>query len=218
MKFTKEEAHEKLVGILTNGGRKTLRMSEKSVERQLETLIPLIAGEEMGLDEFVEKVKASFEVMNSNAENDNSAFVAKWKREHQKKDDDKGDDDDSRSYSLPPQFSEMMEELKKLKERAEKEDRETMLMKVRKGIKARLKEKGADDEWCDMVLSEVHIDNDTDIDSKTETLLRLYNRQESRVNRNVGPVVPTGAEERYKDALANLRKLRENRDRKPDTE
>ena len=44
MKFTKEQAFEILRSNLTNGGKKTLRMSEKSINAQLDTLIPLVAN------------------------------------------------------------------------------------------------------------------------------------------------------------------------------
>ena len=64
MKFTKEQAFEKLKAILTNSGKKPLRMSEQSINKQLETLMPLIASEETELDDFVEKVKPTFETMN----------------------------------------------------------------------------------------------------------------------------------------------------------
>ena len=67
MKFTKEEAFEKLKGLLTNNGKKDLQMSERSINEQLEVLMPLIANDEMELDDFIVKVKTSFEVMNSNA-------------------------------------------------------------------------------------------------------------------------------------------------------
>ena len=82
MKFTKEQAFENLKGFLTNNGKKTLRMSEKSINKQLETLMPLVANDEMELADFVEKVKPTFETMNSNAEKDNSDFVKQWEKDH----------------------------------------------------------------------------------------------------------------------------------------
>ena len=82
MKFTKEEAFEKLKGYLTNNGKKTLRMSERSINKQLESLMPLIAGEDMELDDFIGKVKDTFSVMNSNVEKDNSDFVKEWEKNH----------------------------------------------------------------------------------------------------------------------------------------
>ena len=83
MKFTKEQAFEILRSNLTNGGKKTLRMSEKSINAQLDTLIPLVANDEMELNDFIEKVKPTFATMNSNAEKDNSDFIKQWKEQHQ---------------------------------------------------------------------------------------------------------------------------------------
>ena len=80
MKFTKEQAFEILRSNLTNGGKKTLRMSEKSINAQLDTLIPLVANDDMELNDFIEKVKPTFATMNSNAEIDNSEndVVKSW--------------------------------------------------------------------------------------------------------------------------------------------
>ena len=82
MKFTKEQAFEILRSNLTNGGKKTLRMSEKSINAQLDTLIPLVANDDMELNDFIEKVKTTFATMNSNAEKDNSDFIKQWKEQH----------------------------------------------------------------------------------------------------------------------------------------
>ena len=53
MKFTKDEAYKELVVRMTAKGEK-LNLSERSVNEQLETLISLIANEEMELTDFVE--------------------------------------------------------------------------------------------------------------------------------------------------------------------
>ena len=57
MKFTKEEAFEKIKGLLTNNGKKDLQMSERSVNEQLEVLMPWIANEEKECTDFIRKVK-----------------------------------------------------------------------------------------------------------------------------------------------------------------
>ena len=46
MKFTKEQAFEKLKGFLTESGKKPLRMTELSLNRQLDTLMPILTNDE----------------------------------------------------------------------------------------------------------------------------------------------------------------------------
>lgn len=222
MKFTKDEALEKLKGILTNGGKKTLRMSEKSIERQLETLMPLVADDETELDDFIGKVKASFEVMNSNVEKDNSDFVNQWKKDHPEKDDKGGKDGNGgngggTSPAENPELQAILDRMKALEDRNSEIEREKTLSAKRDELKKKLKEKGVTNaEWCDMVLSEIGISEDTDIDAKAESLLKLYNKQKSEVRYNVSPLGPSGSEE--KDAGKLFSDVKKLRDRKYGTD
>lgn len=201
MKFTKDQALEKLRGILTNGGKKTLRMSEKSIERQLETLIPLVADDEMELDAFIEKVKVSFETMNSNVEKDNADFVNQWKKEHPD-DADSGKKDGDKPTATSPEMQELLNRMKALEDRNSAMEKEKTLSQKRRDLKKKLKEKGiANDEWSDMMLSEITIDENTDVDSKAESILKLYNKQKAEVKFNVGPLGAGGGDSGNKGGL-----------------
>lgn len=210
MKFTKDEALEKLKGILTNGGKKPLRMSEQSMERQLETLMPLLADDETGLDDFIGKVKASFEVMNSNAESDNSAFVRKWKAEHPE-----GNDDKDGKGGKPAANEGEDNELKKLLDRVNELERrnkevetEKTISQKRREIKRKLKDKGVEsDEWCDMILSEIQIGEDTDSDAKADSLVKLYNKQQSTIPFNVGPLGASGKQGDMKTMFDDIKPI-----------
>ena len=197
MKFTNEQALEKLKDILTNGGKKTLRMSEKSIVRQLETLTPLIADDEMELDAFIEKVRVSFETMNSNVEKDNSDFVNQWKKDHPENGGDGGDGGKGGSGggdvtpAASPEMQALLDRMKALEDRNSAMEREKTLSQKRRDLKKKLKDKGiANEEWSDMVLSEISINEDTDVDAKAESLLKLYNKQRAEVKYNVGPLGP----------------------------
>lgn len=218
MKFTKDEALEKLKGILTNGGKKTLRMSEKSIERQLETLMPLVADDETELDDFIGKVKASFEVMNSNVEKDNSDFVNQWKKDHPDKDDkdDKKGDGGNGGGTPPatsPELQAILDRMKALEDRNTAIEREKTLSSKRDELKKKLKEKGVTNaEWCDMMLNEISISEDTDTDAKAESLLKLYNKQKSEVRFNVSPLGPSGGDDKDADKLfSDVKKLRDRK-------
>lgn len=179
MKFTKEEAFESLKGILTNGGKKPLRMSEKSINKQLETLMPLIANEEMELKDFVEKVKDTFSVMNSNAEKDNSDFVKQWEKDHptpnpnpepKKDDESKGDD----------AMAKMLKRLEELENREKAREKEITIAQKRKDLLNAMKEKGIKDEqWSKDLVAEISLTDDFDIEAKAESYLKLYNKSKA---------------------------------------
>lgn len=209
MKFTKEQALEKLRGILTNNGKKTLRMSEKSIERQLETLIPLIADDEMELDTFIEKVKASFEVMNSNVEKDNSDFVNQWKREHPEQKPDNGGAGGAAPQDPSPEMKDLLDRMKALEDKNSAMEREKTLSQKRRDLKKKLKDKGiSNDEWCDMVMSEISITDDTDVDAKAESLLKLYNKQKAEVKFNVGPLGTGGGDPNKKSLFSDIKEMK----------
>lgn len=177
MKFTKEEAFESLKGILTNNGKKTLRMSEKSINRQLESLMPLIANEEMELKDFVEKVKDTFSVMNSNAEKDNSDFVKQWEKDHpqtnpepQKPNEPQPDD----------AMAKMLKRLEELENREAARDKEAKMSQKKKDLLKAMKEKGIKDEqWSKDLVAEISLTEDFDVEAKADSYLKLYNKSQA---------------------------------------
>lgn len=182
MKFTKEEAFESLKGILTNNGKKTLRMSEKSINKQLDTLIPLIANDDMELKDFVEKVKDTFSVMNSNAEKDNSDFVKQWEKDHPQHQDPKpkpdGNNPDGNGGSGQNDAMEkMMKRLEELEKRENEREKETKISEKRKELLKAMKEKGIKDEqWSKDLVAEISLTEDLDVEAKADSFLKLYNK------------------------------------------
>ena len=194
MKFTKEQAFEILRSNLTNGGKKTLRMSEKSINAQLDTLIPLVANDEMELNDFIEKVKPTFATMNSNAEKDNSDFIKQWKEQHPDPSPDPNKPDPNKPDPTKPittnnpEIKAMMDRIAAL----EKENNENKLMAEvavkRNELVAKMKEKGiTDTDWIDSFLGEITIDKDIDVDAKAESFLKIYNKSKSVISPNPTP-------------------------------
>ena len=190
MKFTKEQAFEILRSNLTNGGKKTLRMSEKSINAQLDTLIPLVANDEMELNDFIEKVKPTFSIFISNAEKDNSDFIKQWKEQHP--------DPNPNQNQEPPKQTPEIPEIKAMMDRIaalEKENNENKLKsevaEKRSKLVAKMKEKGiTDTEWIDSFLGEVTIDKDIDVEAKAESFLKIYNKTKAIVDPSQTPHTP----------------------------
>lgn len=208
MKFTKEEALEKLKGYLTNNGRKTLRMSERSLDGQLDTLMPLIANDEMELDDFFEKVKGSFEIMNSNAEKDKSDFVKEWKT--------KNADQKAAAQQEPEDKDnpnkELLDRIAALEGKIHEEERTKAIGQKRQELKAKMKEAGvADADWTDMVLSEIAITEDLDVKSKADSLVKLYNKQQGASPSERTPGRPSGKQD-GKNLFDDVKKLKKQRD------
>lgn len=203
MKFTKEEAFEKLKGILTNNGKKTLRMSEKSIQAQLETLIPLLAVEDTELTDFVEKVKDTFSVMNSNAEFDNSEFVKKWEMEHpvtnngnQGNEGAKGSEglEGNGSHNNPnPELKALMDQVNQLKAKMDEDSKKKAIETKKNEFIAELTKKGIKDKtWTEMYVKKITISEDMNIESEADDALKFYNLTKSSDTGNFTPFGTSG--------------------------
>lgn len=183
MKFTKEEAFENIKSKLTEKGKK-LFMSERSINEQLETLMPLVASEEMELGDFVDKVYKSFETMNLNANNDQSTFVKAWKEEHP---DTKPNAQAQQAPQSPQlssaeennrkEFEELKQQIQQLVNERETARKESAVANKRKELQAAMKSKGIKDEqWIADYANEILITEDIDIEAKADSALKIYNR------------------------------------------
>lgn len=196
MKFTKEQAFEILRSNLTNGGKKTLRMSEKSINAQLDTLIPLVANDEMELNDFIEKVKPTFATMNSNAEKDNSDFIKQWKEQHPDPSPDPNKPDPNKPDPTKPittnnpEIKAMMDRIAALEKENNENKLKAEVAEKRTELVAKMKEKGiTDTDWIDSFLGEITIDKDIDVDAKAESFLKIYNKSKSVISPNPTPQI-----------------------------
>lgn len=214
MKFTKEEAFEKLKGFLTNDGKKDLQMSERSINEQLEILTPLLATDDMELDDFFSKVKDSFSVMNSNVKKDNSDFVKQWEKNHPnnnppsnaKTPENTSKDDDATSA--------LLKRIEELEKKEAERVKEAALAQKRKDLLQAMKAKGIKDEqWSKDFVSEIAITDDMDVDAKAESFLKIYNKsQASQTGNGTTPLgTSSNGNANKEDPLAEARKLMEQR-------
>lgn len=207
MKFTNEEAFEKLKGMLTNNGKKPLRMSEKSVERQIEILLPMLADEETELDDFASKLLPSLEVMNSNAEYDNSNNYKKLKKELEEQLKDKPNEPDDKQNALEQRLALLEAELNAAK-------KEKALGDVRSRISSGLLSKGVKDkEWIEALMSEITVSEDTDVEAKVDSLVKFYNKGRASVEYDMTPdgsAAPSKlVDKQTEDFFADIKKDRE---------
>ena len=215
MKFTKEEAFEKLKGLLTNNGKKDLQMSERSVNEQLEVLMPLIANDEMELDDFIGKVKTSFEVMNSNAKKDNSDFIKEWEKNHPVTEPPKNDPPKNNEPS--DAMAALLKRIDELEKKNAERDKEAVLVQKRKDLLKAMKDKGIKDEnWSKSFIEEISITEDFDVDAKADAYLKIYNKsQAGQTGSGSTPFGSSsnGGDPNRKDPLAAARAIIEQRNK-----
>ena len=78
MKFTKEQAVEQLKGLLTEGG-KTLHLSDRTINENIDDLIPLLVNDETELSDFISKALPFVKRTNANFEKEKADFIKSYK-------------------------------------------------------------------------------------------------------------------------------------------
>lgn len=210
MKFTKEQACEKLTAILTNDSKKPLRMSERSLQEQTEDLMNLLADDETELDAFIEKVKPTLERFNSNVEHDVSEGIRAYRDSQQH--DSNGDGNKKTESAVDDERLKLIEkellELKKERDAARQaETAKTKKEELKKWLSGK---EVNDDEWVEGMIALKDVNADTDVEQTGQAILKLYNRSRSEGG-NITPGLAgkkTGDGEGEFSKLAELRKQR----------
>lgn len=190
MKFTKEQAFESLKRELTNNDRKTLRMSTKSLDKLTDTLISEFADDEIGLPDFCTKAMTILSVFNDNVGKDKSDFVKQWEIDHPT--EPKGNPEPPKAEDNP-EIKALMERIAALESDKKESEKKASIAQKKKDIISKLKEKGVkDNEWIDNFISEVNISEDLDVDAKSESWVKLYNKSVANGGNAVPPANPNG--------------------------
>lgn len=183
MKFTTEQAIEKLKAYLTNGGKKPLRISDRTLKEHVENLAALVADDEMELDDFFTKVKSTFDSINANVGDDVSKAIKDYKdnNPYKKQDDDKSvkkqdDKQDDNKDNNPNK--ELLDRLAALEAREAERVKGAAIADKKKSIKQYLlKENVKNDKWVEKMLDMMKIEEDSDSEAIGKQLLEFYNAE-----------------------------------------
>lgn len=194
MKFTNEQAVEALRAELTNKGRKTQHVFDRTITSLVETLTKnkRFVDDEMGLPDFVAEAIEILNAYEGDARKKNSDF-AKYKELHPETNSEPPADPETPKPTESPELKAYEERIAALEKRLKDADTKSVLAQKRKDITAKLKEKGVkDDEWLNDLLSEVNITEDFDVDAKAESYVKLYNKSRANGGNPVPPANPNG--------------------------
>ena len=186
MKFTKEDACKDLMSKIPTKGE-TLQLSERSINEQLETLMPLLANDETELDAFVTSVLPIFKTADANIRANVSAQVKDYKeknpitppkKEGEKKEDEKKDD----------KYEALLARLEAMETAHKEEETKKKVKSLREDFIAKAKEKGVKNEsWLKDYAEEITIGEDFDVEAKADSCLKFYNKFKSKMNTDVSP-------------------------------
>lgn len=187
MKFTKEEAHKDLVARLTAKGEK-LNLSERTINEQLDALMPLIANEETELADFLDKVAPLFKTADANVRNDVSVGIADFKKSYKPEEKKEEVKDGKKDPQADDAYAKLLKRLDDLENEAKANKAKETVNGLKQSFIAKVKEKGVkDDEWLNFYLETAVIDENFDVDAKAEACLKFYNKSKAGIKPDVTP-------------------------------
>lgn len=188
MKFTKEEILEQLRNELTKGG-KTLHLSDRTINENVDDLLPLLANDETELSDFMSKALPFIRRTNANFEKEKADFIKTYKPVEK--------DRPVENPNTPPvgddTISELKAKLEKLESMYETEKRNKTIGALKRSLKSKLKEKGvSDEEWLDTFIPELNITETFDVESKIDSYVKIFNKSKANTPPDVTPLSPVG--------------------------
>ena len=208
MKFTREQANKELVAKMTANGEK-LSVSDRTINEHLDTLMPLM-GEEMELQDFVEKCLPLFKSTDANVRNDVSVGIREYKAANPVVEPQKTSQEPTAKQS--GEYADLLKRIEELENEKARASKEKKVGTIKEEIVSKLKSKGVkDDEWINALLSEVNVTEDFQVDAKVESYLGLYNKQNAMIDPIQTPVIPKGGKNQLlDDALAEAESYAKN--------
>ena len=194
MKFTKEDAIKELVAKLTANGEK-LNLSTRSINEQIEALLPLVANEEMECTTFVDAVMPLVKTADANVRNDVSQGI----KDYQQKNPIVTPKQEPKTTQQPTDAnSELLARLEALERESQEAKKALQYQNVKTNLSNKMKELGIkNDKWIEMMLGNVTITDDFDVDTKAASYVELYNSMSADVNYNVTPAGTGGGRRDY---------------------
>lgn len=187
MKFTKEEARKDLVAKLTAKGEK-LNLSERSINEQLDALMPLIANEETELADFIDKVTPLFKTADANVRNDVSVGIADFKKSYKPEEKKEEVKPEEKKAETDEVYAKLLKRLDYLENESKANKAKETVNGLKQSFVAKVKEKGVkDDEWLNFYLETAVIDENFDVDAKAEACLKFYNKSKAGIKTDVTP-------------------------------
>ena len=212
MKFTKEEAREKITAMFS---KKVEKISdwERTIKEHVETLCELVGEDsEIELDAFAEKAVKMLETQKGHINKANSTVAENLNKQieelkkqieepaKKKKKDEGGNDDAEKDETI----AKLEERLKKLEDEKQAEEAKKTIGQKREQLAAEIKKKGVKNEkWVKSMLDKAKIDENTDIEAEAESYLEMYNEFFSEMPED-DDLTPRGA-----GSASHLEKIKE---------
>lgn len=199
MKFTKEEAREKITAAFSKEVEKIADW-ERTIKENTETLFSFLGEEsEIELETFVGKAVELLKTQKGHINKATSVAVdsiktqlEELKSKQPKKNEKSGEEENT-----------LEERIRLLEQQLSQEKAEKAVSLKKSELKAKIKEKGVEnDEWIDAMLEKASITETTDIESEAESYLGIFNKFAAKTKPSTTPKPPAPGD--VSEAIKNI--------------
>ena len=206
--ITKEEARKELVSKLTAKGE-TLNVSDRTIDEQLEALIPLVATEDMELSDFVDKVVGIFKTTDANVR-DGKSKVAKEQLEEINR--LKSEIEKLKTTPADVKHADedpVMKKLAELEAKIANSEREKSISEIKKQLASEVKKTVKNDKWIEKELSRLNIGDDFNLEDGVKDILETYNLAVSYIDSETTPLGSGAPSKSFDKEFEDVKRLRE---------
>ena len=201
MKFTKEEARQKLTEEFA---KKTENIGswERTINENVETLFSLLGeNDSLTLEDFVSKALPLLETSSGHIRKETSDLAKKY--ESKIKDLEKQKPEPKKNENEDPVIKELLEKVSALENKRKMEETERAVAQKRKEISDKIREGGVkNDSWIDAILKKAAITEDTDVESEAKSYVEMFNQMSAVTPPAVTPRQARGkADDDVKEAV-----------------
>jgi len=213
MKFTEEEALEKIKANLTEKG-KTLQMSQRTLKVFCHTYYTRFVDEEIELDAFITNYIDDFKEFDGNVNYEKSNFIKKTQEENPiiKKDVIPGGDN---RIDPPDKLETLMKQIEEIKTENEKQRKERLIEQKRNDFFSGLnlggvKVEDEENKWFKCIVSKVKLDESSNVEKEVQDYIDIYNQSEAS-RTNVPTPSPGARSVDDKEKFATYKAMREKK-------
>lgn len=209
----KEDAYKELVGKMTANGEK-LNISDRTINENLETLMTLIATDDMELNDFVEKVLPILKTADSNARADNASFVKSQQEETIKL---KAEIEELKKSHTPPagddKNKDLLDRLTRMEQALSAAGKEKENENKRRQLAEKLKDSIKNEKWIQREVNRYIISDDFDLDKSANEITESYNIAISGFDPNVTPHGSGASSLAFDKEFEDIKKAREEQNK-----
>ena len=168
-------------------------MSARSIDEQVERLLPLVANDETEMNNFVDLIYPFIKTSDSNVRNDVSQGIKEYKDKNPIVEPTKQTKTTEGDVN-----KDLLARLEALEKKNMEAEKALQRQSIKRGLSEKIKELGVkNDKWINAIVENTVITDDFNIEEKATNYLELYNSMQANIDPSITPTGTGGSKTDY---------------------